>query len=278
MGLELSLFDAQGGLVAGPELTLRFCQFLAARDSSCRCGRKELVDYILDTGQPSRSTSAGGCCLLGLPIFDHARILGVVVAEYPPLELLRGDTLLYRADTLELDAQALAAQAQRDCRHPASEALHLMKVVELLLGEQLRAWQSAQAVHSLSDNLASTYEELTLLYNISGSMKVSQSPRQFLEDICEQIVDVMQLDQAVAVVYDERMQMGDDIVVSAGGSVLSSSEIRLVSATHLAPRLLQPADFVLQNAIDEAHGPLCDRHVDSLMPCRSCWTGRGLGF
>lgn len=278
MGLELSLYDAQGGLVAGGQPQMRFCQFLAARDSSCRCGRKELVDYILDTGQASRATSASGCCLMGLPVADHSRTLGVVIAEYPPLELTRGDALVHQADRLELDAQALAGQARRDCRHPAAEAPHLMKVVELLIGEQLRVWQSAQAVHSLSDNLASTYEELTLLYNISGSMKVSQSPRQFLQDICDQIVDVMQLDQAAAVVYDERMQMGDDIVVTSGGSVLDSDALRLVSATYLAPRLSQPADFVLRNSIDEPQGLLCDRQVESIIAVPLMLDRQGIGI
>lgn len=59
------------------------------------------------------------------------------------------------------------------------------------LADQLRLNDMQHELSDLSGQLANTYEELSLIYQISGGMKVNRRPADFFQQICTEAIDVM---------------------------------------------------------------------------------------
>jgi len=100
---------------------------------------------------------------------------------------------------------------------------------------------------TLSTNLSTTYEELSLLYSISGSMRVTQSPDSFLLAACREVNEVMNLSAVAAVVYAHPPAVHEDTVVVAGELGLTREQIMLLAATQIAPMLGQNNRVVVEN-------------------------------
>ena len=74
-------------------------------------------------------------------------------------------------------ASSVSAQIARQAAHAEAEAPTLLRLVQWLLEQELDHTVAQSELAMLTTNLASTYEELALLYRISGSMKVNQRRR-----------------------------------------------------------------------------------------------------
>jgi HD-GYP domain-containing protein (c-di-GMP phosphodiesterase class II) len=182
-------------------------------------------------------------------VYDRHRLIGTMIAEYPTLEMLGEEYFARLCDRLQLDRPAMLSLARTDIRYRAAEASSLQKMLAMLLKDTQQVRQADVALTSLSTNLASTYEELSLLYRISRSMKVSQAPRPFLGNICEQLLDVMPVELTAAVVFDARMKMDNDIVVLAGPQRVVSEQVRLLAATRIVPEFAVRNNVVLENRL-----------------------------
>src|SRR5207248_5945080 len=60
-----------------------------------------------------------------------------------------------------------------------------------MLGDQQRLRSLEQELDSLSGQLATTYEELSLIYQLSGGMKVNRRASEFFKQACLDVMDVM---------------------------------------------------------------------------------------
>ena len=180
LGLCVSVWDIAGRLVGPRKISCDFCEMISKSGGGCENAARNIARYVLDHGEPSRETSSIGCCKLGLPVFERHRLVGAVVLAYPTREMLDEEHLARMCDRLKLDRQVMTGYAQKACRHSATEATHLQKMFSQLLGERRQVCETTEALNSLSVNLANSYEELSMLYRISGSMTVSQEPGAFL--------------------------------------------------------------------------------------------------
>ncbi|MCK5557797.1 MAG: GAF domain-containing protein, partial [Candidatus Hydrogenedentes bacterium] len=188
--------------------------------------------------------------MLGIPVHNRRRLIGAMVLEYPTREMLDEEHLARLCDRLQLDRQVMTTYARQACRHSAAEAPNLHKMFTMLLEDRQQNQEANQALTSLSMNLASTYEELSLLYRISGSMRVSQEPGRFLQEVCDQLLDVMNLDMSAAVMLDAGTNLNYDSVIKAGLESVSPQQIRLLVATHITPNLRDENDVLLENRFD----------------------------
>ncbi|RPI59770.1 MAG: HD-GYP domain-containing protein, partial [Planctomycetaceae bacterium] len=102
-------------------------------------------------------------------------------------------------------------------------------------------------IATLSSNLATTYEELSLVYRISGAMKVTQSPREFLQNVCNELAEVMNITGAVALAYAHPTSADDDDVVLAGSVDMNAPQVKMLASTQISPRLLAGNRVILDN-------------------------------
>jgi putative nucleotidyltransferase with HDIG domain len=92
---------------------------------------------------------------------------------------------------LGLDATWLAAEA-RNLPAYGEQALHRQgRMVAEMLRDALRLSGLERELDSLSGQLADTYEELSLIYQISGGMKVNRRASDFFRQACLDLLDVM---------------------------------------------------------------------------------------
>ncbi len=266
LGLCMTTWNQAGNMACEPRLSSEFCEMICKTGRGCEKSCQSLAKYVLDNDDSSRATSPIGCCQFALPIHDRHRTTGAVVLSYPTREMLDEEHLARVCDRLQLDRQVMVSYARHACRHSASEASHFQNIFSQLLGEKRSANKATEAIDSLSTNLAGTYEALSMLYRISGSMTVSQEPQVFLQDICDQLLNVMNTSVASAVVYDERTKLGEDIIVkSARDSAISSQQLRMLTATYLIPRLPNEESFLLENNSCDHDNSTFGRNLQNLL-------------
>jgi hypothetical protein len=235
MGMVMTAWDSSGNLLGKPKPSEYFCQMLCGKRDECVVKGCELASHVLQRNESIQASGSLGCCMLGIPVHQHHKIAGVVVMGFPTLEMTDEEHLGVVCDRLHLDRKVMISCVEKRNFNSILDAPNLMQVLNARLTQMIEANQKGEAITSLSDNLANSYEELALLHRISSSMKVSKPPRRFLQDICKQLQGVMNVGAAAAIVYDEKMRLDEDMMVFAGESYLDPNQIRMLLATHIVP-------------------------------------------
>ncbi len=248
MGLELSVWNPEGIRVGDPEPSCDFCRTIVGAGGCCIDIVREIAVKVSQDATPVATRLACGCSIAAVPLRKRRRIVGTVAACWPGPPWLDEEFAARRCDELHLDRQAVLTMVGGVCdcgRHKHEEVLPWLEW----------AVENEQALHvannelaTLSTNLSSTYEELSLLYSISGSMRVTQSPEAFLLAVCEEVQEVMNISAAVAVVYAHPPAVHEDAVVIAGDLGLTKEEIMFLATSQIAPGFSQNNGVVLKNS------------------------------
>ena len=101
------------------------------------------------------------------------------------------EDVLRACGKLGLDAQWLAKEAEE---LPAYGGEAIQKQGRLLAGtlrDQVRLTGLENELNSLSGQLANTYEELTLIYQVSSGMKINRRASDFFRQACLDVLEVM---------------------------------------------------------------------------------------
>ncbi len=245
LGMAVSVWDDAGHLVGRFQPCCQFCQMIHDLGESCLKACAALAAKVVREGRPTWELSPLGCCILGTPIVSRRRKLGCVSACYLPRELLAEESLARLCGQIGLDLQATASMVQGACRHSADQAEEFLRVLTWLLSKEQAVMTTQGELASLSANLASTYEELSLLYAVSGSMNVNRSPRDFFQNVCARILAVTNITATAGVIY-ARKQTEEEIVV-AGPAELQPQQIRRLMDEHLSPVLASGQEAVVDN-------------------------------
>jgi HD-GYP domain-containing protein (c-di-GMP phosphodiesterase class II) len=252
LGLNMSVWDATGDMLEAFAPGNDFCRSVCGPRSRCEANAKALVHRICTTSSPAKDQAPLGCCLVGVPILQRRRLMGAVVACFPVREMLEDEEMARLCDRCHLDRQVVAKYAAQTCRHGLDEADDFLRLLGWLLKQEQDAWTAQEELATFGGNLSSTYEELSLLYTVSGSMGVTQHPQRFLQNVCDELHEVMHCSVA-ALVYAHPPAVEQDIFVVAGGR-MDSSAIRALGEKIVSPRLVQTGEAVVENEseVDEA--------------------------
>jgi len=229
LGLGLSLWDADGKAVREPAPANELCSLLCDVGGDCRRAAARLAAQVILDGQPTLARGECGCCLMGAPVHRRRRLLGAAVACFPPREMLEEEHLCRLCDRLHLDRQVVEQCGRGAVRHGEGTAEGLLRVLDRTLKSELAQGAAADELAMLSTNLATTYEELSLLYRISGAMRVTQRPEDFLQTVCDELLDVMSIETAAGVLYAYPPAVEADLAVSAGEIELTAEQIHLLA-------------------------------------------------
>jgi putative nucleotidyltransferase with HDIG domain len=247
LGLSLMAFDPSGKLGTRPMAGNDFCHFVHQAGMQCATGCHKLARYALERGKSSRAVGPCGCCLLALPVLERRRAIGAIVLGMPTREMLDEEHIARLCDRLQLDNQVMFEAARKACRHPADEAVNIQRVFSWLVWEAQQARDTNIALTSLSTNLATTYEGLSLLYRVSGSMKISEEPRDFLQDICDQLLDVMDVEVATAIIIDDRVDLDGEIMIRAGAEIADPTVLARMSSQQILPQIEATRNVFIDN-------------------------------
>ena len=252
LGLSLSLWDARGRSIGRGSTCSELCHTVAASGNHCnQCQRATAAQAVAD-GKGILANCPLGCRVLAVPVKRRRRLEGAVAACFAPIGLGQGNDFARLCSSLKLDRLAMARLAEACTRHDATHAHDLLAMLVLLVDREQSLQISRDEIATLSANLASTYEELTLLYSTSGSMKVTHSQGEFLKNVCKELLEVMDISAAAGVVYPH-LDAGVEVVLE-GSLNMTADQIAALAQGRLAPRF--PDD----------HQPLVERDPLSDFP------------
>jgi HD-GYP domain-containing protein (c-di-GMP phosphodiesterase class II) len=108
----------------------------------------------------------------------------------------------------------------------------------------------SQQFEMIGSELARTYEELVLLYNMSTNMKVTQSNATYLQRACDQITQRIAV-EGIAIYLEKKDSYGESLLLTAGsGLVLIEQEMVDILQMHLTEELKNNKDALLDSNID----------------------------
>jgi len=249
LGLNFAAWSREGQGLSAPNPPCDFCRAIyPSGDAPCVAAwRERMADGCCEDKPGWFESQDGGCCILCVPIRQRRRIAGAAVACYPTTRWLDEEFLARRCGALEVDAQVVATLARQTCRHDVGDVEDLLRIFEWCMeGEQSLGTANNELV-TLSTNLSSTYEELSLLYSISSSMKVTQQPEEFLRDVCEQLREVMNVASTAAIVLAHPPAAQEDVVVVDGDLDLTPRQVKRLASTRIAPFLAQNNRAIVDN-------------------------------
>jgi len=132
-----------------------------------------------------------GLTVAAVPYCERRQLVGVLLlaAKSPSYKL--GEDVVRTCGRLGLDGIWLNQQAEG---LPAYSEEALQRQARLLLSvmrDQVRLTGLEVELDSLSGQLANTYEELSLIYQISSGMKVNRRAPEFFKQACLDVMEVM---------------------------------------------------------------------------------------
>jgi len=263
--LELSVWSPDGKRMGDFQPSCGFCRTISDAGGACCQSMREIAMRAAGDSKPVATRLPGGCDVIAVPVRKRRRIVGAVASCWPSRLWLDEEFIARRCDELHLDRLTLLAMAQEACRHERLRCEEILPWLEWVVENEQALHVANYELSTLSANLSTTYEELSLLYSISGSMKVTQSPDAFLLAVCREVHEVMNLSAAAAIVYAHPPAVHEDTVVVAGELGLTKEQIMLLAATRITPMLAQNSRVVVDNQFTWSTRPDLGKAVRNLV-------------
>ena len=162
-----------------------------------------------------------------------------------------GDTILGRC--LKLDDEIIAALVC-DVSYPVSggkEKEFLSELIEVFATQFEQNQKHLDQLELVSTELAQTYEELVLLYNMSTNMKVTQSNATYLQMACDQLTQLVNV-EGIAIFLEKRMEDEDRrFVLTAGSGLIAVDQAMAdILQLHLVEEINMGKEALLDSMVD----------------------------
>jgi HD-GYP domain-containing protein (c-di-GMP phosphodiesterase class II) len=193
LGVTCGLLRHDGRLSLPP--SARPLEQLIAQAPTFTAAARQAWPALLDSnGAPALLWP--GLWLLALPAERRrrpgaAREQVLIVALLLGSELLASEQLQRVLDQNGADRQAVLARVDAAALLSDREVGRLSSLLHWMRQDALEIDHRFSELHTLSQELAESYEELSLLYKFSTNMTVNQHPRQFLSEACRELQQVM---------------------------------------------------------------------------------------
>jgi len=135
--------------------------------------------------------SLPGILLAVCPCVERRQVTGIVALAARTDDFEAGEDLLRGCSRLSIDQGWLADQAQKVPGYSRDALARQASLLASMLHDQLKLSGMEQELNSLSEQLANTYEELSLIYQISSGMRVNRHAGDFFRQACQDVLDVM---------------------------------------------------------------------------------------
>lgn len=126
-----------------------------------------------------------------IPHVDRRSVHGAVVLASKANTFKLSEDVLRMCTKLGVDGIWLSQQADELPSYGDEAIQRQARILLSMLRDQLRLTGLEQELETLSGQLANTYEELSLIYQLSSGMKVNRSPQDFFKQACLDVMRVM---------------------------------------------------------------------------------------
>lgn len=181
-GVEFTLIDGQSGEV------LRASTGEPARDWTLRA---ELCREVASRETPEFLDDEDPLLTLALPLSETAESTTVAVATFLTRPLDSDENISRQLELLGIAKEAGTAWATQQTPWPTDTLKRISDLVLDGVRTARRAKELQQEADSLSTNLASTYEEISLLYRLTQNLKLSKSDQELGEIALDWLAEVV---------------------------------------------------------------------------------------
>jgi putative nucleotidyltransferase with HDIG domain len=134
-----------------------------------------------------------GVTIAAFPYVEKKQLVGIlaVAAKSPSFKL--SEDVVRNCSRLGLDGIWLSQQAEELPTYSEEAIQRQARLMLSMLRDQIRVANMEKELDSLSGQLSNTYEELSLIYQISGGMKVNRRADDFFKQACLDVMEVMSM-------------------------------------------------------------------------------------
>ena len=194
-GLFLAVLDRRGGVVyADASAAPFFAKYLLPILRSPQPAHADFAAAVASVKAASPAMvleTLPGTILAAFPHVDKRQLAGIVLLAGKSENFSLDEDVLRDAGRLGLDAAWLLQQADALPFFDSAAITSASQMLASMARDQIRLGAFEQEIDSLSTQLANSYEELTLIYQISGGMKVNRGAGDFFRQACLDVRDVM---------------------------------------------------------------------------------------
>jgi HD-GYP domain-containing protein (c-di-GMP phosphodiesterase class II) len=187
----------------------------------------ELTDRLESPGESADPIALWpGCWLLHLPTPRRRRGAGRTCALLLTTPLLDSEQFVRIVDEAGLDLPTVRRRARTEL-HDEDRLPTLACTLVWMAGDLAANQQQEAEIDSLSQHLAETYEELSLVFKLSSGMTVTQEPAAFLAEAIEELQEVVNLRWMAIVLRDGQDMLAelDQRLVVAGDPPVQADQL-----------------------------------------------------
>lgn len=247
LALNLSVWDIGGKAIEQLTPGCSFCREICESRGRCKDFSREFSQQVVATGESATGSTEIGCCLVGVPLYQRRRLCGAAVGCFPVRQMLDEESLARLSQRLKLDQSVLAKLAAESIRRDVADASDCLRILDWVSQREQARVVASDELAILSGNLTTTYEELSLLYRISGSMRVTQQPGDFLANVCNELLEVMNVETAATLAYAHPPAIEEDLVAVSGQWALDEGRIKGLARDEITPQLTLDNRGILNN-------------------------------
>jgi len=135
--------------------------------------------------------SLPGVLLAACPHVERRQVLGVLALVARSNTFTLSEDVQRACSRVSADATWLSRQADALPSYGRDALARQAALLAAMMRDQLRLAGMEQELQSLSEQLANTYEELSLIYQISSGMRVNRHASEFFKQTCQGVLEVM---------------------------------------------------------------------------------------
>ncbi len=194
-GLCLMLLKPDGTLVwsdaAGADFFKKYAVATAKSPDESAVSLRPFISTIRTESQVSCCTVLPGVVMACFPHTDRRQLTGIIVLAGKAADFKLTEDVVRACTRLGVDGIWLGRQAEELPGYPEEAILRQGRLVHATVRDQVRLGGLEAELTTLSGQLANTYEELSLIYQISGGMRVNRRPADFFKQACLDAIEVM---------------------------------------------------------------------------------------
>src|SRR5688572_14837766 len=191
--------DAAGGLFF-QRFVLPMIQYADAADQ----GFRQKVVSVGAAASVEVWNVLPGVMLAAFPYVEKRTVSGVLLLAGKSAAFRLGEDVVRVCSRLGIDGIWLNQQAETLPTYNDETILRQARLLQGMIRDQVRLAGLEQELNSLSGQLANTYEELSLIYQISSGMRINRSATDFFKQACLDVMGVMNVRGMSVALKDSR--------------------------------------------------------------------------
>jgi HD-GYP domain-containing protein (c-di-GMP phosphodiesterase class II) len=170
---------------------LRYVMPLIRNPQPTEQGLRDKLAEITAGSAPVVWNTLPGVVVAALPFTERRQLTGILLLVAKDVNFKLDEDVLRIATRLQLDGEWLSQQANQLPAYSSEAMLAQSQILVTMLRDQTRLAGMEMELTNLSGQLANTYEELSLIYQISGGMRINRRPAVFFKQACLDAIEVM---------------------------------------------------------------------------------------